>query len=59
MSSYEDRMSEKYGFFGNNKKIDTDEQTQISQNEDTQESQVTDENNLIVHPEAWQKVLDQ
>jgi len=23
MSSYEDRMSEKYGFFGNNKKIDT------------------------------------
>ena len=59
MSSYEDRMSEKYGFFGDNKKMDTDEQTQISQNEDTQESQVSDENNLIVPLEAWQTVLNQ
>ena len=59
MSSYEDRMSEKYGFFGDNKKMDTDEQTQISQNEDTQESQVSDANNLIVPLEAWQTVLNQ
>ncbi|MDA9863207.1 hypothetical protein OAP09_03235 [Acidimicrobiia bacterium] len=59
MSSYEDRMSEKYGFFGDNKKMDTDEQTQISQNEDTQESQVSGENNLIVPLEAWQTVLNQ
>ncbi|MDB4833054.1 hypothetical protein OAH60_02645 [Acidimicrobiia bacterium] len=59
MSSYEDRMSEKYGFFGDNKKMDTDEQTQISQNEDTQESQVSDDNNLIVPLEAWQTVLNQ
>ncbi|MDA8923090.1 hypothetical protein N9I52_03535 [Acidimicrobiia bacterium] len=52
-------MSEKYGFFGDNKKMDTDEQTQISQNEDTQESQVSDETNLIVPLEAWQTVLNQ
>ena len=59
MSSYEDRMSEKYGFFGVNKKIDTDEQTQKTQNEHTEESQVSDENNLIVPLEAWQTVLNQ
>jgi uncharacterized protein HemY len=59
MSSYEDRMSEKYGFFSDNKKIDSDEQNQTREDDHSEELQASDENNLIVPLEAWQTVLNQ
>jgi len=59
MSSYEDRMSEKYGFFSDNKKIDSDEQNQTNEDGHSEELQASDENNLIVPLEAWQTVLNQ
>ena len=59
MSSYEDRMSEKYGFFSDNKKIDPDEQNQTHEDDHSEELQASDENNLIVPLEAWQTVLNQ
>lgn len=59
MSSYEDRMSEKYGFFSDNKKIDSDEQNQKHEDDHSEELQSSDENNLIVPLEAWQTVLNQ
>ena len=59
MSSYEDRMSEKYGFFSDSKKIDSDEQNQTNEDEHPEELQTSDENNLIVPLEAWQTVLNQ
>jgi hypothetical protein len=59
MSSYEDRMSEKYGFFADNKKIDSDEQNQTHEDGHSEELQASDENNLIVPLEAWQTVLNQ
>jgi len=59
MSSYEDRMSEKYGFFSDNKKIDSDEQNQTREDGHSEELQASDENNLIVPLEAWQTVLNQ
>jgi hypothetical protein len=59
MSSYEDRMSEKYGFFSDNKKIDSDEQNQTNEDDHSEELQASDENNLIVPLEAWQTVLNQ
>ena len=59
MSSYEDRMSEKYGFFSDNKKIDYDEQNQTREDDHSEELQASDENNLIVPLEAWQTVLNQ
>jgi len=59
MSSYEDRMSEKYGFFSENKKIDSDEQNQTREDDHSEELQASDENNLIVPLEAWQTVLNQ
>ena len=59
MSSYEDRMSEKYGFFSDNKKIDPDEQNQTHEDGHSEELQASDKNNLIVPLEAWQTVLNQ
>ena len=59
MSSYEDRMSEKYGFFSDNKKLDSDEQNQTHEDDHSEELQASDENNLIVPLEAWQTVLNQ
>ena len=59
MSSYEDRMSEKYGFFSDDKKIDSDEQNQTNEDDNSEELQASDENNLIVPLEAWQTVLNQ
>ena len=59
MSSYEDRMSEKYGFFSDSKKIDSDEQNQTHEDDHSEELQTSDENNLIVPLEAWQTVLNQ
>ena len=59
MSSYEDRMSEKYGFFSDNKKLDFDEQNQTHEDDHSEELQASDENNLIVPLEAWQTVLNQ
>ena len=59
MSSYEDRMSEKYGFFSDDKKIDSDEQNQTNEDDHSEELQASDENNLIVPLEAWQTVLNQ
>lgn len=59
MSSYEDRMSEKYGFFSDDKKIDSDEQNQTNEDDQSEELQASDENNLIVPLEAWQTVLNQ
>ena len=59
MSSYEDRMSEKYGFFSDSKKIDSDEQNQAHEDDHSEELQASDENNLIVPLEAWQTVLNQ
>ena len=59
MSSYEDRMSEKYGFFSDNKKIESDEQNQTNEDDHSEELQASDENNLIVPLEAWQTVLNQ
>ena len=59
MSSYEDRMSEKYGFFSDNKKLDSDEQNQTREDDHSEELQASDENNLIVPLEAWQTVLNQ
>ena len=59
MSSYEDRMSEKYGFFSDNKKIESDEQNQTNEDGHSEELQASDENNLIVPLEAWQTVLNQ
>ena len=57
MSSYEDRMSEKYGFFSDSKKIDSDEKNQTNEDDHSEELQASDENNLIVPLEAWQTVL--
>jgi len=45
MSSYEDRMSEKYGFFSDSKKIDSDEQNQTNEDDHSEELQASDENN--------------
>ena len=59
MSSYEDRMSEKYGFFSDSKKIDYDEQNKTNEDDHSEELQASDENNLIVPLEAWQTVLNQ
>ena len=62
MSSYEDRMSEKYGFFSdkkNNNDPETDKKNPESSVENTEELQATEENNLIVPLEAWQTVLNQ
>jgi hypothetical protein len=62
MSSYEDRMSEKYGFFSdkkNNNDAETDKKNPESSVENTEELQATEENNLIVPLEAWQTVLNQ
>ena len=62
MSSYEDRMSEKYGFFSDNKKnveehqnLDESESLENFEKDDSENS----ENNLIVPLEAWQTVLNQ
>lgn len=59
MSSYEDRMSEKYGFFSDSKKIDSDEHNQTNEDDNSEELQASDENNLIVPLKAWQTVLNQ
>ena len=68
MSSYEDRMSEKYGFFSDNKDInkkthpdvESNTQNQITEELETnQELETNEENNLIVPLEAWQTVLNQ
>ena len=62
MSSYEDRMSEKYGFFSDNKKTVEDQQNleeyKSSENFEQDKSE-NNENNLIVPLEAWQTVLNQ
>lgn len=62
MSSYEDRMSKKYGFFSDkNKNSDEDheseENTRVENLESTQSH--NEDNNLIVPLEAWQTVLNQ
>ncbi|OUW44612.1 MAG: hypothetical protein CBD49_00285 [Acidimicrobiaceae bacterium TMED189] len=61
MSSYEDRMSEKYGFFSDKKKnTETgSEKNTESSVESTDELQATEGDNLIVPLEAWQTVLNQ
>lgn len=62
MSSYEDRMSEKYGFFSDNKK-NVEEQQNLEENKSPenfeQDKSENNENNLIVPLEAWQTVLNQ
>jgi hypothetical protein len=62
MSSYEDRMSEKYGFFSDNKKTVEEQQNleedKLSENFE-QDKTENNENNLIVPLEAWQTVLNQ
>ena len=61
MSSYEDRMSEKYGFFSDKKKnteTDSEKNTESSV-ESIDELQATEGDNLIVPLEAWQTVLNQ
>lgn len=62
MSSYEDRMSEKYGFFSDNKKT-VEEQQNLEKNKSSenfeQDKSENNENNLIVPLEAWQTVLNQ
>ena len=62
MSSYEDRMSEKYGFFSDNKKT-VEEQQNLEENKSPenfeQDKSENNENNLIVPLEAWQTVLNQ
>ena len=62
MSSYEDRMSEKNGFFSNNKKT-VEEQQNLEENKSPenfeQDKSENNENNLIVPLEAWQTVLNQ
>ena len=62
MSSYEDRMSEKYGFFSDNKKT-VEEQQNLEENKSPenfeQDNSENNENNLIVPLEAWQTVLNQ
>jgi hypothetical protein len=62
MSSYEDRMSEKYGFFSDNKKT-VEEQQNIAKDKSSenfvQDKSENNENNLIVPLEAWQTVLNQ
>lgn len=62
MSSYEDRMSEKYGFFSDNKKTVEEQQNleedKLSENIE-QDKTENNENNLIVPLEAWQTVLNQ
>ena len=62
MSSYEDRMSEKYGFFSDNKKT-VEEQQNLEENKSPenfeQNKSENNENNLIVPLEAWQTVLNQ
>ena len=61
MSSYEDRMSEKYGFFSDKKKNTetASEKNTESPVESTDELQATEGDNLIVPLEAWQTVLNQ
>ena len=61
MSSYEDRMSEKYGFFSDRKKNTetSSEKNNESSVESTDELQTTEGENLIVPLEAWQTVLNQ
>ena len=61
MSSYEDRMSEKYGFFSDKKKNNEtgSEKNTESSVESTDELQATEGDNLIVPLEAWQTVLNQ
>jgi len=62
MSSYEDRMSEKYGFFSDKKKnteTGSDKKNTESPVENTEELQATEGDNLIVPLEAWQTVLNQ
>ena len=62
MSSYEDRMSEKYGFFSDNKKT-VEEQQNLEKDKSSknfeQDKSENNENNLIVPLEAWQTVLNQ
>ena len=62
MSSYEDRMSEKYGFFSDNKKTVEEQQNleedKLSENFE-QDKTENNENNLSVPLEAWQTVLNQ
>jgi len=62
MSSYEDRMSEKYGFFSDNKKT-VEEQQNLEKDKPSenfeQDKSENNENNLIVPLEAWQTVLNQ
>ena len=62
MSSYEDRMSEKYGFFSDNKK-NVEEQQNLEENKSPenfeQDKSENNKNNLIVPLEAWQTVLNQ
>jgi uncharacterized protein HemY len=62
MSSYEDRMSEKYGFFSDNKKTVEEQQNldedKLSENFEQNKTE-NNENNLIVPLEAWQTVLNQ
>lgn len=58
MSSYEDRMSEKYGFFSDKKNIPTDK-VSTSPSENSDDLETTENNNLIVPLEAWQTVLNQ
>ena len=61
MSSYEDRMSEKYGFFSDKKKnTETGSEKNIESSvESSDELQATEGDNLIVPLEAWQTVLNQ
>lgn len=62
MSSYEDRMSEKYGFFSVNKKTIEEQQNleeDVSSENFEQDKSENNENNLIVPLEAWQTVLNQ
>lgn len=62
MSSYEDRMSKKYGFFSDNKKK-VEEESFFEDNKTPEnfekDNSDNNENNLIVPLEAWQTVLNQ
>jgi len=62
MSSYEDRMSEKYGFFSDNKKtVEEQQNLEIDKSSENfeQDKSENNENNLIVPLEASKTVLNQ
>ena len=53
MSSYEERMSQKYNFFS------SEDKNQVSDSEVEKKTKNQEEENMLVPISAWKKVLDQ